>query len=167
MPEISTLKWIVEFSNAHPLPSTLLIAMLIDVATGVAAAIAMKTLSSKISYAGMMKKVIVLLVVALAGAIERLKPEFPVMASTCLMFVFTEGLSIIENAGRAGVPIPAKLREVIEVLGSSNKPTTPSRDTVHIDKMNVSSPTVSAHVAEIPPIGTRTTTHTTVDTKQS
>lgn len=97
---------------------TLLIAMAIDYITGVIAAYlnpAMQLNSSK-GFKGILKKVMELCLIALAYQLSLyLHVEILYTGITCA-YLANEGLSIVENAAKAGVPIPKKLRDTLEQL---------------------------------------------------
>ncbi len=97
---------------------TLLIAMGIDYVTGVIAAYLnpeMKLNSTK-GFRGLLKKIMELCLIALAYRLSLyLNMEILYTGITCA-YLANEGLSIVENAAKAGVPIPKKLRDTLEQL---------------------------------------------------
>ncbi len=92
--------------------------MVLDYISGVMAAYinANMTLDSRKGYKGIIKKFMILVVVSLAhfmdGAIGQIIVQTPVV----WFFVGNEGLSIIENASKAGLPVPEKLKATLEQL---------------------------------------------------
>lgn len=96
----------------------LLAAMGIDYVTGVVAAIKEKKgLSSEIGSWGLAKKGLMLLVIMLAHRIDvLLVSEDMVMGASIYFYLANELISITENLGRSGVPLPDRLRDIIEVL---------------------------------------------------
>ena len=98
----------------------LVIAMTVDYLSGLLAACAdpRRKLDSRIGFRGIVKKVMILLLVALAHAIDQATGQTVVQIGVIWFFLGNEGLSIIENAAAAGLPIPKMLREKLEQLNS-------------------------------------------------
>lgn len=100
----------------------LLIVILIDYITGVCRAIYNKKLNSKIGAKGIIKKVGYLLIVVLAVLIDRITGETGAIRTLVIyFFVANEGISIIENWGSMGLPLPQKLKDVLEQLRNKTK----------------------------------------------
>ena len=101
----------------------LLIAIVLDYLTGVIKAYVKKERSSEVGLKGILKKVGVLIVVMLGVLVDRVTGETGAVRTLVIYyFVANEGLSIIENLGAAGVPIPAKLKKALKALKKeSNK----------------------------------------------
>ena len=96
---------------------SLLILIVIDYLTGVGMAIYNKKLNSKIGAKGIVKKVMYLLVVAVAVVIDNLTGESGVIRTLVIyFFVANEGISIIENLGKMNIPLPQKLLDTLEQL---------------------------------------------------
>ena len=95
----------------------LLVAIVLDYISGIIKAFVRKELSSSIGFKGIVKKVGVLVIVALAVLIDRVTGESGAIRTLVIYyFVANEGLSIIENAGKSGLPIPHSIREALEAL---------------------------------------------------
>lgn len=121
-------EWMFKTYASYPWIGLLLLMMAIDILSGVTAAVYQKQLSSKIGYRGMMKKACVLLVIGMAAVIEQAfkttLPEplknsvvVPIAKLTAGFFLFNEALSVLENAKRAGVPLPAFLsKSLVDTL---------------------------------------------------
>ena len=75
-------------------------------------------LSSKIMARGIAKKVSILIIVALANMMDiNIFHSGELLRDICIYaFIANESLSLIENAGLIGVPIPKKLKDTIEIL---------------------------------------------------
>lgn len=100
----------------------LLIAIVLDYASGMIKAYVTKELSSKIGVKGIIKKVAILLVVMLAVLVDRATGETGAIRTLVIYyFVANEGLSIIENLAKAGVPIPKNLSDALKTLKKENK----------------------------------------------
>lgn len=95
----------------------LLIAIALDYVSGIIKAFVLKQLSSTVGFRGILKKVGILVVVALAVLIDRVTGESGAIRTLVIYyFVANEGLSIIENAGKAGLPIPHSIKEALQAL---------------------------------------------------
>lgn len=101
---------------------TLLIFMGFDYLTGIICAIKDKKLSSEIGFKGLLKKVMILIVVAVGVQVDNMTGVNGLVRSFVIFFyVSMEGISILENAARMDVGIPDKLREVLLQLKEGNK----------------------------------------------
>lgn len=95
----------------------LLAMLVIDYISGILAAIHNKNLNSEIGWKGIVKKSFTLLVVALAFVIETATGNaFAIREVVIMFFIANEALSMIENAGKMGLPIPQKLIDILEQL---------------------------------------------------
>lgn len=102
--------------------SCLLVAIVLDYVSGLIKAFVTKNLSSKIGIIGIIKKVSVLLIVMLAVLVDRVTGETGAIRTLVIYyFVANEGLSIIENLGQAGVPIPQSIKKALKVMKKENK----------------------------------------------
>ena len=97
--------------------SCLLIAIALDYISGILKAFINKNLSSEIGLKGILKKVGILVIVMLGVLIDRVAGETGAIRTLVIYyFVANEGLSIVENLGEAGLPIPKKLKEALKAL---------------------------------------------------
>lgn len=87
-----------------------------DIVTGTAASIIKKELSSSASMAGMTRKLMVMLMVAICKFIEPIAQGVPLGSLAALFYCGTELLSITENLGKIGVPIPAFIKNTLAKL---------------------------------------------------
>ena len=95
----------------------LLIAIAIDYISGLIKAYNTKQLSSKIGFKGILKKVGILLIVMLAVLVDRVTGNTGAIRTLVIYyFVANEGLSILENLGQAGLPIPKVIKNALKVL---------------------------------------------------
>lgn len=100
----------------------LIIAIAIDYISGIIKAFINKELSSKIGVKGLLKKVGVLLIVALATLIDKITGETGMVRTLVIYyFVANEGLSVIENLGEAGLPIPDVIKKALKSLKNESK----------------------------------------------
>lgn len=102
---------------------SLLIIMCVDYFTGVLSAIYNKKLNSKIGFKGILKKFSYFCIIALSVIIDEVLGQTGVIRSLVIyFFVANDGISILENVGEMGIPLPQKLVEVLEQLkNKSNK----------------------------------------------
>jgi toxin secretion/phage lysis holin len=101
----------------------LVIFMLIDYATGVLCAIVEKKLSSEIGARGIFKKVVILALVGIGHTIDThlIGDGNVIRTAVIFFFVSNEGVSLLENAGRLGLPVPQKLKEILTQLHHGKK----------------------------------------------
>lgn len=91
----------------------------LDYISGVLVGASRRKLNSQIGYKGLCKKAMVLVIVAMAHIIDSQvlggsKSVF--RSAVCCMFISNEGMSILENAGKLGLPLPKKLKSFLEQL---------------------------------------------------
>jgi len=105
--------WI--FGPWDALITALLAVIVIDYATGIFAAALQKQLSSKIGFCGLLKKMTIFLLVGLAAILDHLvlATNGALRAAVCLFYIMNEGLSILENAGSLGLPLPDALKNAL------------------------------------------------------
>ena len=119
------------FTGLPPIIYVLLAVMSIDYVTGIMCGFMGKSsktptggLSSSEAFKGLLKKMLIILVVLLAALLDRAVAigagiEFEAVAgATCLWFIASEGMSILENAAKMGVPIPKILLNALELFRS-------------------------------------------------
>lgn len=96
----------------------LMVAMGVDYVTGVAASIKEgKGLNSVFGSWGLARKGLTLLVILLAHRIDILLDTNDItMGAAIYFYIANELISITENYGRIGLPLPARIRKFIEVL---------------------------------------------------
>lgn len=103
---------------------TLIVFMCIDFATGWILAVVFKkshktesgAYSSAIGWKGLCKKIMILLLVVVANLLDKQIGANYVRDGVCIAFMVNEAMSIIENAGLMGVPIPKVITKVLDVL---------------------------------------------------
>ena len=92
-----------------------LIVIVIDYITGVMSAIYNKELNSTIGLKGILKKFSYLIIVSLSVILDRIVGDTGAIRTLVIyFFVANDGISIVENIGKMGVPLPKKLTEVLE-----------------------------------------------------
>ena len=98
--------------------------VVIDYITGVMCALVDHKLSSEVGFKGIFKKVLIFTMVGIGNIIDvQVLGQAGVLRTAVIFFYLSnEGVSLMENAGHLGLPIPAKLKEVLEQLHDrSNK----------------------------------------------
>lgn len=92
--------------------------MVLDYVTGVLVAYINKKISSEIGLKGLTKKFMIILILIGAVMLDRLMNNGTWMFRTlvCYFYIANEGISLLENAGNLGLPIPDKLKEALEQL---------------------------------------------------
>ena len=108
--------------------TTLVILMFIDYVTGIIVAGVFHAspkssggaLSSAVGFKGICRKFVILLIVVVACRVDLLLETNIIRDATCIGFCANELVSITENAGLMGIPLPRKLVEAIEVLRGDN-----------------------------------------------
>lgn len=124
------------FITMPPLVWILIAVMTIDYITGLicgAMGKSQKTesgyLASHAAFIGLLKKALILFVVLLAALLDQAVSqgagiEFAaVMGATCLWFIASEGLSVLENVASMGVPVPGILLKLLDLMRSKGEPT--------------------------------------------
>lgn len=101
---------------------TLLVAIALDYISGVIKGYVTKQLSSQTGFRGIVKKVAILIIVMLAVLVDRVTGDTGAIRTLVIYyFVANEGLSIIENLGQSGVPIPQSIKKALKALKKENK----------------------------------------------
>lgn len=96
----------------------LLAFVVVDYITGVMCAIADHSLSSEIGFKGICRKVLIFLLIGIANILDVQVIGTGSVLRTAIVFFYisNEGISLLENAGHLGLPIPEKMKEVLTQL---------------------------------------------------
>lgn len=96
----------------------LFIFLIIDYVTGIFAAVVEKQLSSSIGFRGIFKKIAILFLVSLGHMIDTaiIKQGGTIRTMVIFFYLSNEGLSILENTVRIGLPIPEKLQAILKQI---------------------------------------------------
>ena len=108
----------------------LLIFVVCDYITGVMGAISDKKLSSAVGFRGICRKVLIFILVGIANVIDiNVLGQVGVLRTSVIFFyISNEGLSLIENAAHLGLPIPEKMKEVLEQLHNRDEKGTDDKE---------------------------------------
>ena len=92
--------------------------VVVDYVTGIMVAVLEKKLSSEVGFRGIFKKVLIFFLVAIAYIIDANVFQTGSAIRTAVIFFYlsNEGISILENASRIGLPIPEKLKAVLQQI---------------------------------------------------
>lgn len=92
--------------------------VVIDYITGVMCAISDKSLSSEVGFRGISRKVLIFILVGVGNLLDvYILGEAGVLRTAVIFFYLSnEGVSLLENASRLGLPIPEKLKEILQQL---------------------------------------------------
>lgn len=92
--------------------------MIIDYITGVTASFIDNQWNSETGFKGTLKKCTILIMVIMAVFIDRLLniDSFIIRNAVTSFIIANEGISILENMGRIGIPIPIRLKQALEQL---------------------------------------------------
>lgn len=92
--------------------------VVIDYITGVMCAIRDKTLSSEVGFKGIYRKVLIFLLVGIAHILDVNVIGSGGVLRTAVIFFYisNEGVSLLENATHLGLPVPEKIKVVLEQL---------------------------------------------------
>lgn len=102
--------------------TTLAIFMVLDYITGMIASFIEKTWNSEKGAVGLIKKGTIVLLVILGVFLDRLitGDKWVFRTVICMFYIANEGLSIVENCGRIGLPVPKCLLDALEQLRKDN-----------------------------------------------
>ena len=92
--------------------------VVIDYITGVMCAITNHTLSSEVGFKGICRKVLIFLLVGIAHILDIYLIGSGSVLRTAVIFFYisNEGVSLLENAAHLGLPVPEKIKTVLEQL---------------------------------------------------
>ena len=96
----------------------LIVFVVLDYITGVMCAIADKTLSSAVGFKGICRKLVLLMLVGVAHVLDVhvVGDGSALRAAVICFYLSNEGLSLLENAARLGLPIPERMKEILAQL---------------------------------------------------
>ena len=101
---------------------TLLVLVILDYLTGIMCAVSTKTLSSSAGFKGICRKVLIFFLVGVGHVLDvYVLGQAGVLRNAIIFFYLSnEGISLLENAGVLGLPIPEWLKDVLTQLNDKN-----------------------------------------------
>lgn len=110
------------FGGWSPLMQVLIIFIGIDYGMGVLVAGYLGQLNSKVGFRGIAKKVMILLLVAVAHAVDTILGDAHFIRDAVIFFYLAnELLSILETVGKTSLPIPDVLKKAVETLNNKGE----------------------------------------------
>ena len=96
--------------------------VIIDYITGLMVAILEKRLSSEVGFRGIFKKVVLFSLVAVGHIVDSrlLQNEGVIRTAVIFFYLSNEGISILENTAKIGLPVPEKLKNVLAQLNKED-----------------------------------------------
>lgn len=100
---------------------TILFLVVIDYLTGIAKAWKHKKISSEVGFIGLLKKIMIFVVIAVAVEIEKLtNNNIPLREVVIMFYIANEGISLLENISEF-VPLPDKLKDYFIQIRNNNE----------------------------------------------
>lgn len=92
--------------------------VVVDYITGVLAAIAERRVSSAIGFRGISRKILIFTLIGLAHLLDThlIGTGGALRTATVVFYLSNEGISLIENATRLGLPVPDQMRRALELV---------------------------------------------------
>ena len=111
------LAWVL-LGGCDGLLYALIVFVAVDYITGVMCAVIDRKLSSAVGFKGIFRKVLIFLLVGIANIIDVQVVGTGAVLRTAVIFFYisNEGVSLLENAGHLGLPIPERVKTVLEQL---------------------------------------------------
>jgi toxin secretion/phage lysis holin len=94
----------------------LIVLIVADYVTGIAAAIKLQKLDSSVGFTGLIKKVIILILVWVGFELDKSLGSQFLRNAIIFFYASNEGVSVLENTSKLGVPYPDKLKDILEQL---------------------------------------------------
>lgn len=94
----------------------LIVLIVADYITGCAVAIKKKKLDSSVGFTGLIKKVIILILVWIGFELDKSLGAQFLRNAIIFFYASNEGVSVLENTSKLGVPYPDKLKDILEQL---------------------------------------------------
>jgi len=99
----------------------LVLFVVLDYVTGLIVAVMEKKLNSDVGFKGITRKILLFVPIIIAYYLDNLTGHAVLRSIAILFYIVNEGLSILENLVRAGVPVPGQVRDTLEALKSGDK----------------------------------------------
>ena len=110
------------FGSPNSFFYALIVFMFVDYFSGVIAAGVKKQVSSDIGYTGIMKKLCIFMIVAVANVVDAsiINAGGAIRNAAIFFYLSNEGISILENVVAIGLPVPEKLKVILKQIGSED-----------------------------------------------
>lgn len=97
--------------------------VVIDYITGLMVAVLERKLSSEVGFRGIFKKILIFSLVGVGNIIDDylIKNGSAIRTAVIFIYISNEGISIIENSSKVGLPIPQKLKDVLRQLNKEGE----------------------------------------------
>ena len=97
---------------------TLLAFMAMDYITGIMCAVNDHTLSSEVGFRGICRKVLIFMLVGIANILDAdiIGTGSALRTAVIFFYISNEGVSLLENAAHLGLPVPEKIKAVLEQI---------------------------------------------------
>lgn len=97
--------------------------VVIDYLTGIMVAVLEGRLSSEVGFRGIFKKVMIFVLVGIANIVDLhlIKNGSAIRTAVIFFYVSNEGISILENSAKIGLPVPKKLQEILSQLSKEEE----------------------------------------------
>ena len=115
---ITWIGWLV--GGYDTMMVTLLLFMCADYISGILCGISNKELSSEVGFKGIAKKIMILLLVGATNLLGQATGIEGLRYIVISFYLANEGISIIENASILGLPVPQKIKDVLEQLKNTS-----------------------------------------------
>ena len=104
--------------GADALLTALIVFMCLDYITGVVCAVIGRKLSSAAGFRGICRKLLIIALVGMANVVDTnvLAAQGALRSAVICFYLSNEGLSVLENAARAGLPVPDRLKGALAQL---------------------------------------------------
>ena len=101
----------------------LIVFMILDYGTGVLYAYLTNQLNSEVGFKGLVKKCMILVVLIIGVMLDRILGTGTWVFRTLVAYFYiaNEGISLLENVGNIGIPIPNKIRNALEQLNKDDE----------------------------------------------
>ncbi|AZR02340.1 MULTISPECIES: holin family protein [Actinomycetaceae] len=109
-----------------------------DYITGVLAAISERRVSSAIGFKGISRKVVLFALIGLAHLLDVHVIGTPgvLRTATIVFYLSNEGISLVENATRLGLPVPQQIRDALELIANRREQRPPLTDPAQLKENN-------------------------------
>ncbi|HBI6884504.1 phage holin family protein [Clostridium perfringens] len=103
--------------------SVLVVLMVLDYITGITRGYLNKELSSNVGFKGIARKAMIFIVLIVSVMLDRLlnTGTWVFRTLTCYFYIANEGISLLENGGAIGAPVPEKLKDALSQIKDSKK----------------------------------------------